>query len=90
MNLYWMPFALANPGALNGLLSAACRSLALLYNADEYLTTAFLYNGKCIRYISEATSMQGKIVDSDSILGIVLLLASTDVCAALSICLVCS
>jgi len=85
MILHWIPFAMTDPTVMDGLFSAACRSLALLHKSDLYLRPAFIYNAKCIRSINEAISKKEAASCNDSTIVKILMLASTEVCPALTI-----
>ena len=77
-----VPFAVTEPGILNGLFLSSCRSLATLSNNDSYLREAFKYNVKCIQLINEAISKEGVEV-TDATITKVLLLSSAEVSTSL-------
>jgi hypothetical protein len=49
MRSQWVALSMTDPGALNGLLLTACRSLASLTNDETFMIRALRYKVECIR-----------------------------------------
>lgn len=75
----WVSYTITDPGMMNGLFLAACRSLANQTHEGIYAAQALKYKGACIRSVAKAI---GDDVDSvsDSTVAKVLFLASDEVC----------
>lgn len=78
MIMYWMPFAITQPAVMNGLFSAACRSLTLLHKTDFYFRAALTYNEKSIQSINSAISKISMAASDNATIVQILMLASGD------------
>ncbi|OBT52663.1 hypothetical protein VE04_07419 [Pseudogymnoascus sp. 24MN13] len=77
MYSHWVSYTITDPGMMNGLFLAACRSLANQTHEGVYASQALRYKGACIRSVAKAIEDEGDSV-SDATVAKVLFLASDE------------
>ncbi|OBT81636.1 hypothetical protein VE02_10006 [Pseudogymnoascus sp. 03VT05] len=77
MYSHWVSYTITDPGMMNGLFLAACRSLANQTHEGVYASLALRYKGACIRSVAKAIEDEGDSV-SDATVAKVLFLASDE------------